>query len=256
MRRRLQPASARTVSPRTPDRRTTIFTKRPQPGRVKTRLTPPLTAAQASSLAQAMLDDTVARHMARREYTTTIAVADADNIDWVRMRYPGVLEVEAQEGDGLGQRMANWFAKHCNGVGSVVLVGSDCPLLASESILSAHLALEGADDEEQADVVFAPDAGGGYCLVGMCRALPELFTEITMSTEAMFDETVALARRMELRVRLLSRHYDVDFESDVQQLGSDLRRRVDRVTGAPAQDDREFPTRTYAALQTLPPTLQ
>lgn len=244
------------MSPRLPNRRTTIFTKRPRPGRVKTRLTPPLSAAQAARLAQAMLDDTVARHLARPEYTTAIAVAEVEDVAWARARYPGVNEVDAQAGEGLGERLANWFGQRCDGASSVVVVGSDCPLLASDSVLDAHLALESEDPEERADVVLVPDAGGGYCLVGLRRALPELFTEISMSTERMFDETIALARRLDLRVRLLARHYDVDLESDVQRLGMDLRRRIDRATGAPARGDREFPVRTYAELQTLPPTIQ
>lgn len=223
---------------------------------MKTRLTPPLSAAQAAGLAQAMLDDTVARHLARPEYTTAIAVAEAPDVEWVRARYPGVSEVEAQAGADLGERLASWFAMHCDGVASEVVVGSDCPLLASDSVLDAHLALESEDPEERADIVLVPDAGGGYCLVGLRRALPELFTQVSMSTERMLDETVALARRHDLRVRLLARHYDIDLESDVQRLGMDLRRRVDRATGAPARGDREFPVRTYAQLQTLPPTIQ
>lgn len=194
-------------------RRTTIFTKRPAPGEVKTRLSPPLSAGDAAELALAMLDDTVASARASSEFVTRLAVAPAESLAWFRERYAG-LEVVAQVGPGLGPRLAAHFdAELALTATTSVVIGTDAPHLGTERIVRAHEALE-----DGTDLVLAPDEGGGYHLVGLGRAYPALFTEIPMSTGDMCARTVALAESHGLTVELLASGFDVDTPDDLQRL--------------------------------------
>lgn len=232
-------------------RLTTVFSKRPCEGRVKTRLSPPLTAAQAATLAQAMLDDVIENHLASGAFRLAIAAAPAEAVGWFRARYPAVDTVEPQAGEGLGARLAAWFDQRCAPGTSVVVIGSDCPLLGSATVAAAHEALEGG-----ADAVFAPDAGGGYCLVGLTRAVPRLFTDVPMSGVDMFARTLDVARAEGLAVECLPEHYDVDVEADLERLKRDLMQRIHEsgAESSGAQASSGFPVHTHRFLLELQPT--
>ena len=125
---------------------TTIFAKRPFPGQVKTRLSPPLDPDQASSLALAMLDDTVQRELADPSSDLALAITPAEDLPWFEDRFPRVPFVRVQEGEGLGQRLAAWFETRLGEASSVVVLGSDCPHLDAGLALVAEAL---ADVEER-----------------------------------------------------------------------------------------------------------
>ena len=146
-----------------------------------------------------------------------LAVAPASACAWFTQRYPAA-RVEAQVGDGLGERLATFFERRTASEASTVVVGSDCPLLSVEALIEMHTRLSGP-----AECVFIPDQGGGYCAVGLTRAVPELFTQVTMSTPTMFDETLRVAERNGLRVEVLDASNDVDDETGLERLREALR---------------------------------
>ncbi len=195
---------------------TTIFAKRPVPGRVKTRLCPPLSHAEAAELALAMLEDTVEKCLACAQFETAIA-AEGD-LGWFRERFGGVVEVVPQEGGDLGERLAGRFERAGP---DHVCIGSDAPQVPASRIAEAHAALEGG-----ADLVLGPDLGGGYYLVGLARPAREIFTQVPMSTPDMCARTIELARSIGLRVHLLETDFDVDRPEDLERLaGSKAARR-------------------------------
>ncbi len=215
---------------------TVVFAKRPRPGEVKTRLCPPLAPEGAAELALAMLDDTVACCRSSPGFTTAIAGAPAKDLHWFAERYPYV-SVLAQRGADLGERLANGFADLLPGRQSVVAIGADVPLFSDEPANDAHRRLQ-----ENAEVVLAPDGGGGYALVGLACAVPELFLEVEMSTSETFARTLALARAKGLRVEILPELRDIDRAVDLSWLVPVL----DREAGS--QLGGHFPVRTHAAL--------
>ncbi|CAM5579726.1 hypothetical protein SVIOM342S_07620 [Streptomyces violaceorubidus] len=82
-----------------------VIAKQPRPGRVKTRLTPPFTPAEAAALAEAALADTlgaVAATPARRR----VLVLDGDPGPWL----PPGFDVVPQGAGGLDARLADAFA--------------------------------------------------------------------------------------------------------------------------------------------------
>jgi rSAM/selenodomain-associated transferase 1 len=230
--------------------RTTIFTKRPEPGAAKTRLCPPLSAAHAAELAQAMLDDTVSKCLGARELDVGACVAPLcgetgrsgetgdrggpdDSIAWFRARHPSLTRVTRQLGDGLGARLARHFEDElAHERGPLVVIGSDAPHVPVERIVQAHAALA-----RGADLVIGPDEGGGYYLVGLARSVPELFTRVPMSTGVMLSRTLDLAREIGLETALLAPDYDIDAPGDALRLLSELRSGARERTRTPRTSD-------------------
>ena len=195
-------------------RLTALFTKQPIPGQVKTRLCPPLTTVNAARLAEAMLRDTVERCLAG-EFCTVLAFAPAEAAGWFRATFPELADQRAQVGSALGVRLALFVADSFarREARSLVVIGSDQPLVPLARIHEAHRALE-----DGADCVLGPDPGGGYYLIGLTRSVPELFTAVPMSTSGMCAATEALARERGLAVVRLAEHGDVDTPADLERL--------------------------------------
>ncbi len=143
-----------------------VIAKAPVPGRVKTRLCPPCTAAQAARLAAAALADTlavVAQLPARR-----VLVLDGTPGAWL----PSGFEVIAQRGAGLDERLAAAFAD----VGApALLVGMDTPQL-TPGLLRA-----GLDALARTDAVLGRCHDGGYWAIGLTRADDALLHGVPMS---------------------------------------------------------------------------
>lgn len=223
-------------------RLTLLFAKHPEPGKVKTRLAPALDPRRAAALALAMLEDLVERHCAEDAYRTELHVHPPERRDWFEQRF--ALEVRVQEGEDLGERLAAAFEGALGRARTVVVLGTDLPLLPRASVLEAHERLEAG-----ADLVLAPDLGGGYGLVGLTRPAPRLFSAVPMSTSSMFARTLALAESLGLAAEVLAPVLDVDLPGDLER----LRRELDLVEGfVPAPD---FPDRTREFLDSLPADL-
>jgi uncharacterized protein len=224
-----------------PDRHTSIFAKRPDPGAVKTRLVPPLFPAQAADLARCMVLDGAERLLRwdREEpLGPALAYAPADGRAWFEAHCPPGLELLEQRGADLGARLAAHFervARERPG-STVVVLGADAPLLPRSTVLAAHRALA-----EGVQVVLAPDQGGGYSLVGLREPVPQLFTAVPMSSLGMGARTVALARELGLSCALLEPAPDVDLPADLELLA----RLIDQL----APDDPDRPPRTAAWLR-------
>ncbi|MGW1198686.1 TIGR04282 family arsenosugar biosynthesis glycosyltransferase [Streptomyces sp. NPDC002536] len=190
-----------------------VIAKEPRPGRVKTRLTPPFTPAEAAALAEAALADTldaVRRCPARRR----VLVLDGAPGPWL----PPGIEVIPQATGGLDERLAAAFAALADG--PALLVGMDTPQLTPELLAPA---LE-RDAWRECDAWFGPAVDGGFWALGLAEPEPELLRGVPMSTP---DTGAAQRRRLTaagLRVRDLPPLRDVDTAADafkVAQTASD-----------------------------------
>jgi hypothetical protein len=144
-----------------------VIAKAPVPGRVKTRLTPPLTPAEAAALAEASLRDTLAAMGATR-VARRVVVLDGAPGAWLP---PGV-DVVAQRGGGLDERLAAAFED----LGpDTLIVGMDTPQLSAPVLERALDALRGAD------AVLGPAQDGGYWGIGLRRPDPRALLGVPMS---------------------------------------------------------------------------
>jgi hypothetical protein len=202
------------VSARAATRLTALFTKQPVPGQVKTRLSPPLAPEGAARLAEAMLLDTAARCLAG-DFRTVLAYAPEAGSAWFRLHFAAIEEQRVQVGADLGQRLAHFVADSFarREARTLVVIGSDQPLVPLARLEEAHAALEAG-----ADCVLGPDRGGGYYLIGLARSVPELFTAVPMSSAGTLAATEARAHALGLRLARLPEHDDVDVPADLVRL--------------------------------------
>jgi rSAM/selenodomain-associated transferase 1 len=135
--------------------------------------------------------------------------------------YPSVEKCFVQEGQDLGERMANAFARSFElGMDKVVLIGTDCPTLQSEHLLQAFEALT------HFDLVVGPATDGGYYLIGMNRRADYLFEGITWSTSQVLSETLNVASQHGLTTTLLYELDDIDTQEDWQRYSSQFENKV------------------------------
>jgi len=192
-----------------------VLAKQPAPGRVKTRLCPPLALEEAAELYACMLDDVLEATAAAAErlgFEAVLAVDPPDACAAMARRAPRAFRAVAQRGGGLGARLAHAAAQAAAaGALPVVLRGSDSPALPGEALVAAARALD------EVDLVACPDPDGGYSLVGLRRPAPGLFDH-PMSHGGVLEQTLAAAAERGLRSRLLEPGFDVDTAADLARL--------------------------------------
>ena len=216
-----------------------IMFKAPVEGRVKTRLTPPLTARAATDLSRCMIRDTAENVAAvcRTARATGVAVytpaGEEAAID--PLLPPGFVRV-LQRGDGFGDRLTCAAADLFDaGFSSLCLIDSDSPTLPSTTLAAAVHALEADGDR----VVIAGADDGGYCLIGLKAHHPEVFQHVDWSTSKVRQQTIGRAEAAGLSVTELPSWYDVDDGESLARLCRQLL--GDRVTnGYPAPHTRRF----------------
>ena len=205
-----------------------VFARRPEAGRVKTRLSPPLSAEQAAALYAAMLDDVleVSAEAARiHDLEMWLAVTPADAVVEMSCRAPEGLRVLPQQGRDLSERMSRALeAAVARGAPRILLRGSDSPTLDATCIGEALQALV------DHDLVACPDRDGGYALIGLRGAAPGIFAH-PMGTERVLRDSLDAARGLGLRSHLLAGGFDIDRIEDLRWLAE--ARSAGRATGCP-----------------------
>jgi rSAM/selenodomain-associated transferase 1 len=198
-----------------------LMVKVPFAGAVKTRLTPPLTPAEAAILSECFLRD-MATNIAGLNANGTVGVAlytPADAGKLLRDLLPGAFQLFAQRGETLGERLINAADELLsNGFESVCLINSDSPTLPRE-ILGTAASLLTQDGDR---VVLGPSQDGGYYLIGLKRTHRSLFERIAWSTAAVLAHTVERAAEINLRVEFLPTWYDVDDAATLRLLCEEL----------------------------------
>lgn len=190
-----------------------VFAKAPQPGRVKTRLVPPLTPEEAAAVCEASLRDVIAG--ARRSGARVGILYDdtPGAAGYFAVAFPD-LERQPQSAGDLGRRLFDAFAsRFAEGADSVTAIGTDSPTLPT-----AYLT-EGLATPRKAAGVIGPTADGGYYLIGLRRdAWPDaasLFRDVPWSTDRVFQVTLQRAAENGLDLRVLAEWYDIDRVDDL-----------------------------------------
>jgi uncharacterized protein len=193
-----------------------IFTRYPIPGEAKTRLIPALGAAGAAQLQRRMTRQTIATAQ-QTPHPIQIQFCGG-TIDELRSWLGDKLGYEAQTTGDLGDRMAAAFDQgFAAGHDRVVTIGTDCPGIDRTILDQAFTALESHD------LVLGPAADGGYYLIGLRRAIPELFQSIAWSTATVRTKTLEIATALNLSYALLPELSDIDRPEDLIHLPSTLR---------------------------------
>ena len=192
-----------------------VFAKDPQPGFVKTRMTPALRAEEAADLYREMLLDVLAeseRVCEELDLRGVLTVSPADVCSELASFAPPHFCTVPQRGLSLGAKMEYEVARaFAAGAKRVVLRGSDNPALGRAELETLFELLE------TSDVAISPDLDGGYGAIGLRRPSPGIFDH-TMSTESVMEETTARAQSAGLTVALGRGSFDLDTVEDLRHL--------------------------------------
>ena len=183
-----------------------IFAKPPAAGSVKTRLIPDIGASKAADVYRYCLEYTleVARQsgLDYRLYVTEVS-------DEALLQDE---EYSLQKGNDLGARMFNAMKSLlATGTDGAIIVGSDCLDITARHL---HQAAEALADHE---LVLLPTLDGGYALIGCTGINPALFGNVRWSSDQVLRQTVANARDLDYRVRLLDPVRDIDTLQDLEK---------------------------------------
>ncbi len=220
-----------------------VMSKAPRPGKVKTRLSPPLTPAQASQLNICFIRDTTEniQQVASKSHSAGLVVytpvGDEAAFDGL---LPEPFCLLPQRGDGFGERLlAATEDLFTAGFAAVCLIDSDSPTMPQEALLDAVKRLSQPGDR----VVLGGSDDGGYYLIGMKQVHSELFARIDWSTERVLGQTLERAAEIGLPAVQLTTWYDVDDAGTLERLRQEL---------ADAMEGGYAASHTRAYLETLP----
>ena len=196
-----------------------VMAKAPRPGKVKTRLSPPLTLDQTAALNICFLRDTT-NHLATIPATAgLISYTPQGDEALFNGILPGTFALVLQRGDGFGERLFSAAEDILAiGYGAVCLIDSDSPTVPQSAYVQAVQALAQQGDR----IVLGPSHDGGYYLIGMKRAHAEPFERITWSTASVLEETLQRCSEAGIEVVLLPTWYDVDDASTLGLLEAEL----------------------------------
>jgi len=196
-----------------------IFTRYPEPGKVKTRLIPTLGAEGAAELHHWMAVRTLAqvrRFLGQSAGARSIEVRFEGGSQAMMRQWLGPdLEYRPQGEGDLGRRLGRAFKQaFAAGMERVVIIGTDCPGLTWQRIQKA------LEEMERRNLVLGPAKDGGYYLIGLrrvasCKKIGELFSDIPWSTDQVLRETVGRAKGLGLSFALLEPLPDVDRPEDL-----------------------------------------
>ncbi|WP_086932545.1 TIGR04282 family arsenosugar biosynthesis glycosyltransferase [Agarilytica rhodophyticola] len=193
------------------------FAKTPQPGKVKTRLLPVLTPDQAAILHQNLLTH-VANVAAQVEGVSHQLWSTAGGEFIESLANQNSSAHYLQVGEDLGKRLAYAVEQTIDHTDAVILIGSDCPYLDTAYYLRVTEAICEGDN----DLVIGPAHDGGYVLLALGKYYPELFEGIAWGTEKVFEQTIAKAKQLSLKVKCDTILDDIDRPEDLAALRSNL----------------------------------
>lgn len=220
-----------------------VIAKETIPGKVKTRLHPPLSYEEAAEVAAAAIQD-------------TLAAASAVDVDRRILYFDGNLfppgsedyEVVTQGTGDLDVRLAHIF-DHCTG--PTVLIGMDTPQLDAR-VLRDMFAQWAAEDEDEAadavttDVFFGFANDGGFWTLGMREPDGSLIRGVPMSQDDTGRVQLDRLEAAGLRVTLVPELVDVDTIDDARTVATiaphtrfaATLRRIEGTTSATAEGAR------------------
>lgn len=188
-----------------------IFTKYPSPGKVKTRLVPPLGKEQACELYKTMVVSTL--NKARKSGKDIFICYSPSRSLSAFIKWLGKGErYMPQKGRGLGVKMKNAFKSvFASGYGKALLIGCDIPDISS-GLLNGALKELGRSGS-----IIGPAKDGGYYLIGFKkeRFLPGAFTGIKWSTSSVLSKTLEIFKRNGRKVCFSPELSDIDVASDI-----------------------------------------
>ncbi len=170
-----------------------LFARKPELGKVKTRLAKSIGNKKALEIYTQLLEHTIS---ISTKVESKVKIYWSKKLSYTTDNY--------QKGSDLGERMYNALKDEV-GEGKVCLLGTDTPSITQLIIKDAFKALD------ECDIVFGPAKDGGYYLVAIKAApIKELFLQKTWSHSNVLADALKACDKQNLRVHLLTTLQDID----------------------------------------------
>ncbi len=190
-----------------------IFTRFPQPGKTKTRLSRVMGNEAAAACQRQMTEHMVAqsRELARHRAVDLQIHYDGATLAEMTAWLGSDMTYHLQAAGDMGRRLAASFSFGFQGKRSkIILAGADCPSVSPALLGAAFAAMP------QADLVIGPALDGGYYLIGMHGPHPELFVKIDWGTARVLPQTMDKAASLKLIIRQMDPLHDIDRPEDLK----------------------------------------
>ena len=185
-----------------------IFTRNPELGKVKTRLSSTVGNEPALRIYEFLLKHTAA---ITKELKVVKEVYYSENIKKNDLWDTDLYTKKLQIGSDLGERMHHAFQKGFNeGYTRIIIIGSDMYELSKGGLESAFRSLK------DHDYVIGPAKDGGYYLLGMKRFNSDLFKNKNWGKDTVLQATLNDLKKESLK--LLPVRNDVDYFEDIQHI--------------------------------------
>lgn len=182
-----------------------IFTRNPEPGKVKKRLAARIGDSAALRLYEFLLKHT---YEVTKDLSCDKVVYYSEAIQKQDLWDNSNFQKKEQRGNDLGERMHNAFLDSFDdGYSKVVIIGSDLLELRKEDLKKAFSGLN------KFDFVIGPAQDGGYYLLGMKSLNSELFRNKNWGTDAVLQQTLRDLKDEQLT--LLEERNDIDTYEDL-----------------------------------------
>ena len=183
-----------------------IFVRKPELGKVKTRLAATIGDSNALKVYNDLLLHTksIVKNLSADKFIFYNDQSVEEDLWSAKSFYKKI-----QVGSTLGEKMENAFKTlNSDGYEKIIIIGSDCFELDENLIYNAFKELD------THDVVIGPANDGGYYLLGMRQFYPFLFLNKKWSTEKVFSDTLIDIKANNLTYFQLPFLTDVDNEED------------------------------------------
>jgi rSAM/selenodomain-associated transferase 1 len=194
-----------------------IMAKEPKVGSTKTRMTPSLTLEEAARLYEVLLWDTIALVAGIKNVDLAITVTPPESEAYFKRVAPTDTILIPVECENLGQCLSSSLSCLLEmKYKKVFALNGDGPSLPADFIQQAIQKLE------DHDLVLGPTYDGGYYLVGFKELLPEIFEDISWSTDRVLAQSLQQARQQGRSIHQLPIWYDVDDVDDLEKLQAEM----------------------------------
>ena len=197
---------------------TLLFAKYPEPGSVKTRMTPPLCPQEAAKLHRASLQCTLEALQLWPQFNVHLVITPDGRLSDFREQFGVPAPKVWTQGEGdLGERLVRAVERAFGeGNSRVLLLGADSPTLPMQRLFDA------IDRLSTFDVTLGSCDDGGYYLMGLQRCVPELFEDISWGGAQVAAQTKARAQQAGLSLFELPPWYDLDRFEDLKRARTHL----------------------------------
>ena len=195
-----------------------VFAKKPELGKVKTRLCPPLSSLQAMQVAKFVIKKSIENFSKHWLGEVELCVwPDSNDVMIEALCADFGIAQSAQVSGDLGEKMyAAIFEKIGMGHNAMV-IGADVPHCSAQILKTAYKALK-ADKN-----VIGPTVDGGYYCIGVNNPKATMFENVSWGSEQAYAQTLSSCAHENINFDVtLPRLNDLDDFKDLQEISIQL----------------------------------